>query len=78
MAPLYDPVREGFDQPQNVLVAGSGITLGLTEEQKDEEAKGELEKRRVAALNFRVSEAREKAEFLAGKVKGESKDKKLK
>jgi hypothetical protein len=39
-----------------VLIAGSGIKLGLTEEQKDEEIKMELEKRRIAKMNFKVNE----------------------
>lgn len=61
-----------------MLLAGSGIKLGLTEEQKDEDARGELERRRVAALNYQVNENREKAGFLREKVSTEVQDEKLK
>jgi len=37
-----------------VLAAGSAITIGVTEEQKDRDQRAELEKRRVAALEFRI------------------------
>ena len=37
------------------MFSGSKITLGLTEEQKDQEMEKELEKRRVEARNFRWS-----------------------
>ena len=40
-------------RPENILVSGSKITLGLTEEQKDEEMQRELEKRRVEASNYK-------------------------
>ena len=54
LMPMYElPIRPEILEPQNILVQGSKITRGLTEEQKDQEMKVELEKRRTAANNFR-------------------------
>ena len=39
LVPMYDPVRPEIMNPKNVLAAGSTITLGLTDEQKDDEKK---------------------------------------
>ena len=51
LVPMNQVITE---MPQNVLAPGSGITLGLTEEQKDEQQKAVLELRRVQNLNFQV------------------------
>lgn len=61
-----------------MLIAGSGIKLGLTEEQKDEDIRRELDKRRVSKLNFRMNEDLERMAFLKHKVRTEVEEDKLK
>lgn len=61
-----------------MLIAGSGIKLGLTEEQKDEDVRRELDKRRVSNLNFRMNEDLERMAFLKHKVRTEVEEDKLK
>ena len=56
LVPMYDPVRPEIMNPKNVLAAGSTITLGLTDEQKDDEKKWELERRRIATVNLQMEE----------------------
>lgn len=64
LVPMYDPVRPEIMNPKNVLAAGSTITLGLTDEQKDEEKKKELERRRIATMNLQTEE---RAQAIEGK-----------
>jgi hypothetical protein len=51
MVPLYDPVRPEIMNPKSRLVTGSTITIGMNAEQRDEEMKFELERRRIERLN---------------------------
>lgn len=71
LKPMYEPVRPEILNPQNVLAAGSRITIGITEEQKDRDQRAELEQRRVAALEFRVDSLnQQQEEGLGGLVTG--------
>ena len=50
LRPMFEPVSEAILRPQTVLASGSGITLGLTEEQKDNVIRQELGKARIEAM----------------------------
>ena len=60
MVPQYEPVRQEILNPQNRLAAGSGIPLGLTEEQRDDQMQIDLEQRRIVAANFKAEDLKNK------------------